>query len=71
MTVLQGTDITEAFESHHLSPLASKILSNFFVRNAKAPRTSAFTFKPDGFFQTLKFRVYEKIKNVPPGPSRQ
>jgi len=66
----KGPDITEAFESHHLSPLASKILPNFFVRNAKAPRNSPFTFKPDGFFKTLKSRAYEKLKNVPPGASR-
>ncbi|XP_054290732.1 cytochrome b5-related protein-like isoform X2 [Macrosteles quadrilineatus] len=66
----KGTDITEAFESHHLSPLATKILPNFYVRKANAPRNSPFTFKDDGFFRMMKSRVYEKLKHVPPGPSR-
>ncbi|XP_046688709.1 cytochrome b5-related protein-like, partial [Homalodisca vitripennis] len=69
LEITKGTDITEAFEAHHIGPLASKMLENFYVRPAKTPRNSAFTFHPDGFYRTLKFRVYEKLKGVRPGPS--
>lgn len=62
-------DITEAFETHHLGPIASKMLVNFFVRPAMTRRNSPFTFKPDGFYRTLKARVYEQLKDVKPGPS--
>uniref|UniRef100_A0A1B6H6A9 Cytochrome b5 heme-binding domain-containing protein n=2 Tax=Homalodisca liturata TaxID=320908 RepID=A0A1B6H6A9_9HEMI len=69
LEITKGTDITEAFEAHHIGPLASKMLENFYVRPAKTPRNSAFTFHPDGFYRTLKSRVYEKLKGVRPGPS--
>lgn len=62
-------DITEAFEAHHLNPLASKMLATFFVRPAVTRRNSPFTFKPDGFYLTLKARVREQLKDVEPGPS--
>lgn len=57
-------DITEAFESHHLSPTPEKLLSQFFVRKASKPRNSPFTFEDDGFYRTLKRRIEEALKEV-------
>ncbi|CAH2071503.1 unnamed protein product, partial [Iphiclides podalirius] len=47
LELTKGTDITEAFESHHLNPSTEKLLNKFYVRDAKAPRNSPFTFKED------------------------
>lgn len=60
--ILQGTDITEAFESHHVYDTAEKYLKLFHVRSAKSPRNSPFTFKPDGFYITLKKRAREVLQ---------
>lgn len=62
---LQGTDITEAFMCHHLSPYVDKMLEKFYIREAKTPRNSPFTFKEDGFYRTLKREVVEELKKVP------
>ncbi|KOB71313.1 Desaturase [Operophtera brumata] len=61
----KGTDITEAFESHHLNPTVRKMLDKFYVREAKTPRNSPFTFKEDGFYSSLRAAVYEELKKVP------
>ncbi|XP_049870163.1 cytochrome b5-related protein-like [Pectinophora gossypiella] len=61
----KGLDITEAFECHHLSPSVDKMLAKFYVREAKTPRNSPFTFKDDGFYRTLKREVVEELKKVP------
>ncbi|CAG4992213.1 unnamed protein product [Parnassius apollo] len=37
LELTKGTDITEAFETHHLNPVAEKILCKFYVRDAKTP----------------------------------
>ncbi|VVD04212.1 unnamed protein product, partial [Leptidea sinapis] len=42
-----GTDVTEAFEAHHLNPNTVKVLEKFYKRDAKTPRNSPFTFKDD------------------------
>ncbi|XP_052740595.1 cytochrome b5-related protein [Bicyclus anynana] len=65
LELTKGTDITEAFESHHIRPIAEKMLPQFYVRDAKTPRNSPFTFKEDGFYRTLKTLVNEEIKKVP------
>nr|BAN20361.1 conserved hypothetical protein [Riptortus pedestris] len=70
LTVTQGTDITEAFESHHLSDKARNILPKYFIRKATTKRNSPFTFEKDGFYETLRNRVKEKIKDQK-GPSVQ
>jgi hypothetical protein len=41
---LQGTDITEAFESHHFTTTAPLLLNHFYVKQASAPRNSPYTF---------------------------
>lgn len=66
----QGTDITEAFECHHLSPSTEKLLNKFYVRDAKVPRNSPFTFKEDGFYRTLKREVYDELRKIPKNASK-
>lgn len=60
----QGTDITEAFESHHISPRAGEMLENFYVSNATDPRNYFYTYEENGFYRTLKKRVASKLKTV-------
>lgn len=63
--MIQGTDITESFESSHLnSKAAAEMLYKFYVREAKSPRKSPFTFEPDGFYNVLKSRVAKKLSYV-------
>ncbi|CAK9820330.1 Cytochrome b5-related protein [Anthophora plagiata] len=64
ITLTKGTDITELFESHHLTDKASRLLPKYFIRKAVSPRTVSLTFKPDGFFYTFKRRALEVLKNV-------
>ncbi|XP_050298514.1 cytochrome b5-related protein-like [Anthonomus grandis grandis] len=64
----KGTDITEAFESHHLSDRAENMLSSFFVKKASTPRIFPFTFHEKGFYKTLKGRIIETLDTVPKRP---
>ncbi|XP_045494029.1 cytochrome b5-related protein-like [Colias croceus] len=61
----KGTDITEAFEAHHLNPNTEQMLTKFYVRDAKTPRNSPFTFHDDGFYRTLKKKAWEVLKTIP------
>ncbi|XP_034830210.1 cytochrome b5-related protein-like [Maniola hyperantus] len=65
LELTKGTDITEAFECHHIRSIAEKTLPRFYIRDAKTSRNSPFTFKEDGFFRTLKKLVSEEIEKVP------
>lgn len=67
----QGTDITEAFEVHHLSESVETLLQKFYVREAKTPRNSPFTFKEDGFYKTLKRDVIAELKKLPKSYNRE
>lgn len=60
----RGTDITEVFQSHHLTDKAEKLLPKYYVREAQSPRSVGLTFKPDGFFHTFRKRAFEILKNV-------
>jgi hypothetical protein len=60
----QGTDITEAFESFHITEKASKMLHKFFVRDAKDQRSYKFTYDEGGFFRTLKRRAAERLETL-------
>ena len=40
----QGTDVTEAFEAHHVSTAAVHMLKHFYVRQARTQRNSPYTF---------------------------
>ncbi|XP_075220337.1 cytochrome b5-related protein-like [Lycorma delicatula] len=68
ISITKGLDITEAFEASHLNPDVEKLLPKFFVRNANTPRNSPYTFNPDGFFRTLKKRIWNTIKDKKRGP---
>ncbi|XP_068219377.1 cytochrome b5-related protein-like isoform X2 [Palaemon carinicauda] len=71
ITMTKGTDITEAFESSHISLTAEKILSKYFVKDIDTPRNSPYTFHEDGFFRTLKRKVRPVLEKIGQGPSRQ
>lgn len=60
----KGTDITELFESHHITDKAKQLLPKFYVREAAGPRSVPLTFLPDGFYYTFKKRAVEALKNV-------
>lgn len=64
LRLTRGTDITEAFESHHISSGPSKLLQYYFIRKAVTPRNSKLTFDDDGFYKTLKRRVAPKLKSI-------
>lgn len=68
-TYLQGTDITEAFESHHLSTNAEMLLPGFLLRKASSPRSFPFTFHEKGFYKTLKRRIIKRMENLPKNPA--
>lgn len=53
----KGTDITEAFESAHLSENPEKLLKKFYVKDISTPRNSPYTFHENGFYRTLKRKV--------------
>jgi hypothetical protein len=58
----QGTDITEAFEVHHLNqPLVSGILQRYYVRDTHKSRSTPFTFHVGDFYHTLRQRVFERL----------
>lgn len=57
----KGIDITEQFETHHITGLAEKILPKFYVREAALPRNYKTTFNRNGFFKTLQRRVANKL----------
>ncbi|XP_047510039.1 cytochrome b5-related protein-like isoform X2 [Pieris napi] len=67
----KGLDVTEAFEAHHLNPSTEKMLSKFYIRDAKSPRNSPFTFQDDGFYRSLKRRVWEELKTIPKMENRR
>lgn len=66
ISMTKGTDITEAFETHHLTEHPEKLLPKYFVEKAKTPRQYPFTFKSDGFYKTLKPKIAAKLKELPP-----
>ncbi|KAF5293585.1 hypothetical protein FQA39_LY03070 [Lamprigera yunnana] len=60
----KGTDITEAFEAHHISSLPEEMLKKYYIRKASKPRNSPFTFKEDGFYRTLKRNAQIALRDV-------
>lgn len=64
----KGTDITEVFETHHITTRAENLLPKYKVRDAKEPRNVRLTFKEDGFYRTLKRRVREKFQEIDKEP---
>lgn len=70
ITLTEGTDITEQFETHHMHGKAEQLLPKLFVRDAKLPRNYNFTYKPDGFYRTLKGRVMELLPKLDQSPKK-
>lgn len=66
----KGTDITEAFETHHLMGKAEKLLPKYFVKEAKEPRNIILTLHDDGFYKVLKKRVVEKLNEIDQKPAK-
>ncbi|XP_053971020.1 cytochrome b5-related protein-like [Hylaeus volcanicus] len=64
ITLTKGTDITELFESHHLTDKAANILPKYYIRDAIVPRSVPLTFEPNGFYMTFKKRALEALKDV-------
>jgi hypothetical protein len=60
----KGIDITEQFETHHITGKAEQILKKYFVREAAEPRNYKFTYNEKGFYRTLKRRVAEKLDGL-------
>lgn len=60
----KGTDITELFESHHLTRRAYNMLPKYFVREVTTPRSVPLTTDPTGFFATFKKRAVEALRDV-------
>eukprot|EP01124_Arcella_intermedia_P023327 TRINITY_DN3684_c0_g1_i4.p1 TRINITY_DN3684_c0_g1~~TRINITY_DN3684_c0_g1_i4.p1 ORF type:complete len:382 (-),score=74.95 TRINITY_DN3684_c0_g1_i4:279-1265(-) len=67
----KGTDITEAFQSHHLDiHHVQEVLKNYEVDGLSDNEPSKFTFKKNDFYNILRKRIFEKIgKNH--GPTEQ
>ncbi|KAG5684986.1 hypothetical protein PVAND_014189 [Polypedilum vanderplanki] len=64
LELTKGTDITEAFESYHLTQIPKELLKEFFISDAAEPRNYRYTYNENGFYQTLKRRVAEKMENI-------
>ncbi|XP_062142200.1 cytochrome b5-related protein [Drosophila sulfurigaster albostrigata] len=67
----KGTDITEAFEAHHLTSTPEKMISKYKVRDAAKPRIYTLTLHEDGFYKTLKERVKQQLKTIDKRPKRK
>lgn len=61
LQLTRGTDVTEAFESHHISPRAESLLPQFFVRRAATARSSPYTFHKAGFYRTLRTEMWNAL----------
>ncbi|XP_052127157.1 cytochrome b5-related protein [Frankliniella occidentalis] len=61
----KGMDITELFESHHVTGRAPEVLARHWVRDATQPRNSPYTFLEDGFYRTLKRRAAPVLAATP------
>lgn len=70
LELTKGVDITEQFETHHVTDKAEQLLPKFYVRDAKLPRNYDFTYKPDGFYRTLKRKVAAQLPDVDRRPEK-
>lgn len=69
LRLTKGTDVTEAFEAHHVTTAAAHMLRHFYVRPARTARNSPYTFHEDGFYKTLQRRARAALAGVPRGPN--
>lgn len=67
----KGTDITEAFEVHHIYPeRPGSVLEKYKIRKTSEPRNFKFTFDDNGFYRTFKRKVGEKLQTIDRTPER-
>lgn len=65
LNLTKDTDITEAVEVHHLNQRKLEpYLNKYYVRDASTPKNMKLTFKPDGFYNTLRNRVDDKLQTM-------
>lgn len=66
ISITKGTDITEAFEAHHVSERPERLLPKFFARKADPgnPRSLPYTFEPTGFYRRFKARARAALEGV-------
>ena len=69
LELTEGCDITEQFETHHITNKAEQMLSKFYVREATLPRNYKFTFNDDGFYRTIKRKVAARIDKLDQAPA--
>lgn len=68
LELTKGVDITEQFETHHITTKAAEVLKKFYVRDAALPRNYNFTFSDSGFYRTLKRKVADQLDDVDKRP---
>lgn len=49
LELTKGIDITEQFETHHITNRAEQTLTKYYVRNAEKPRNYIFTYDDNGY----------------------
>ena len=64
LELTKGVDITEQFETHHITGKAEQLLTKFYIRDAALPRNYKITFNENGFYKTLKRKVAKKITSL-------
>lgn len=65
LTATMGTDITEAYETHHLHmDRTNAILAQYRVGAAVGQRSVRFTFDESGFYRTLRGRVVKRLEEI-------
>lgn len=70
LSLTKGVDITEQFETHHITGKAEQLLVKFYVREASLPRNYNFTFDDNGFFRTLRRKAAVKIQELDTRPAK-
>jgi len=62
LKLTRGQDITEAFEVHHLNmPKVQKVLKTMYVKDASKEYVGKYTWDENGFYRTVKRRVWEHV----------
>lgn len=70
LEITKGVDITEQFETHHITGKAEQLLIKYYVKEAALPRNYNLTFNENGFYKTLKRRVADKYEDLNKKPMK-
>ncbi len=70
LKLTQGTDITDAFEVHHLTKIPDSLLSKYEVGQINTKRISPYTYEENGFYKTLKRKAIPIIEKVGTEPTK-